>query len=97
VKAPINLRVEAEPYPHLRDDEGCVLARDYRNDEKLDFILAATAAFGAAIEWRDARAAFLQCAEDVAHTEDDFIPQDISRRYNDAEAKLFEIAKRIPR
>lgn len=39
---PKNLRVEQEPYPHLRDDEGCVLARDYQHPEKLAFILAAT-------------------------------------------------------
>lgn len=24
-----NLRIEREPYPHLRDDQGCVLASDY--------------------------------------------------------------------
>jgi hypothetical protein len=41
MKAPINLRVEWEPYPHLRDDEGCVLARDYLHDEKMKFILEA--------------------------------------------------------
>jgi hypothetical protein len=36
---PINLRIEYEPYPHLRDEEGCVLARDYFNEEKVNFIL----------------------------------------------------------
>ncbi len=41
MKAPINLRVEQDPYPHLRDDEGCILARDHQNKEKLDFILEA--------------------------------------------------------
>ena len=41
MKAPINLRVEQDPYPHLRDDQGCVLASDYIHDEKLAFILAA--------------------------------------------------------
>lgn len=41
MKAPINLRVEEDPYPHLRDDEGCVLARDYQHTEKMEFILEA--------------------------------------------------------
>jgi len=41
MKATINLRVEQEPYPHLRDDEGCVLARDFQHEEKLEFILTA--------------------------------------------------------
>lgn len=45
MQKPVNLRVEQEPYPHLRDDEGCVLARDYQHDKKLAFILAAVAAF----------------------------------------------------
>jgi hypothetical protein len=49
----------------------------------------------AVIEWRDARAAFLDASAHVAHTDDDYIPQDVSRRYNDADAKLFEVAKRI--
>lgn len=44
MRAPVNLRVEQEPYPHLRDDEGCILARDYQNKEKLDFILDAVRA-----------------------------------------------------
>ena len=43
MKAPKNLRIEHEPYPHLRDDEGCVLARDYQNTDKTDFILIAVA------------------------------------------------------
>ena len=34
-----NLRVEMHPYPHLRDDEGCVLANDYINESKIDYIL----------------------------------------------------------
>jgi hypothetical protein len=49
----------------------------------------------AVIEWRDARAAFLQCAGDVAHTEDDYIPQEICKRFTDAEEKLFEVAATI--
>ena len=39
--APLNLRVEMDPYPHLRDDDGCILAKDYYNPEKLAFILDA--------------------------------------------------------
>lgn len=39
--APVNLRVEMSPYPHLRDDNGCVLAPDYFEAEKLAFILSA--------------------------------------------------------
>jgi hypothetical protein len=34
-----NLRLEMDPYPHLRDDEGCILARDYVNHRKIEFIL----------------------------------------------------------
>lgn len=34
-----NLRVELHPYPHLRDDDGCVLANDYVYQEKIDYIL----------------------------------------------------------
>lgn len=41
MQAPINLRVEQEPYPHLRDDQGCILARDYQHPEKLEYILEA--------------------------------------------------------
>ncbi len=39
--APVNLRIEPEPYPHLRDDEGCILSRDFGNWEKVSFILRA--------------------------------------------------------
>lgn len=39
MKPPINLRVEQEPYPHLRDDKGCILARDFQDEAKLAFIL----------------------------------------------------------
>ena len=35
---PKNLRLELEPYPHLRDDDGTVLANDYVNLEKMRFI-----------------------------------------------------------
>ena len=41
---PKNLRLELHPYPHLRDDEGCVLANDYIDDAKIAFILAVVAA-----------------------------------------------------
>jgi hypothetical protein len=38
---PLNLRVATFPYPHLRDDEGTVLARDFMDLGKLAFILDA--------------------------------------------------------
>lgn len=38
---PINLRVATYPYPHLRDDEGCVISRDFMHLGKLAFILDA--------------------------------------------------------
>lgn len=41
--APKNLRLELEPYPHLRDDVGCVLARDFIHADKVKFILEAVA------------------------------------------------------
>jgi hypothetical protein len=41
-QAPKNLRVAQEPYPHLRDDDGCVLARDYISLPKMAWILART-------------------------------------------------------
>jgi len=41
---PVNLRVEMSPYPHLRDDGGCVLARDYIDLGRMAFILAAVEA-----------------------------------------------------
>lgn len=40
-EAPVNLRVAEHPYPHLRDDGGCVLARDYYRPRLLAFILLA--------------------------------------------------------
>jgi hypothetical protein len=40
---PKNLRIEFEPYPHLRDDDGCILARDYIHADKLKFIFEAVA------------------------------------------------------
>lgn len=40
-RQPKNLRIESEPYLHLRDDEGCVLASDYINDQKMAFVLEA--------------------------------------------------------
>lgn len=36
-----NVRIELEPYLHLRDDEGCVLAHDYEDVEKLAFMTRA--------------------------------------------------------
>jgi hypothetical protein len=36
---PINLRLAAHPYPHLRDDEGCVLARDRVHLGKIAYLL----------------------------------------------------------
>jgi hypothetical protein len=39
--APANLRLEWEPYPHLRDDQGCVLARDHLDPGKVAYILRA--------------------------------------------------------
>lgn len=38
---PVNLRVASHPYPHLRDDEGCVIANDFMHLGKLAFILDA--------------------------------------------------------
>lgn len=43
--APKNLRVCNNPYPHLRDDDGCVLARDYADLGKLAYIMDAVAAY----------------------------------------------------
>lgn len=40
-ESPVNLRVAAEPYPHLRDDKGCVLARDHVDTAVMKFILLA--------------------------------------------------------
>jgi hypothetical protein len=39
IKALATLRIEMTPYPHLRDSEGCVLARDFVYLEKVDFII----------------------------------------------------------
>lgn len=41
---PRNLRIGDTPYPHLRDDGGCVLANDYIHTEKMAFILRAARA-----------------------------------------------------
>lgn len=40
-RAPVNLRIAEEPYPHLRDDSGCILARDYVNLPVMAWILDA--------------------------------------------------------
>jgi hypothetical protein len=48
----------------------------------------------ALLEWRDARAAFLRCVDTAPH-EDQGIPADLSRRFVDAEEKLFEVANEI--
>lgn len=39
--APKNLRAPIDPYPHLRDDDGCVLARDCIDPDKVAYILNA--------------------------------------------------------
>lgn len=36
-----NLRLEREPYPHLRDDDGCVLAADFIDEKKVAALLSA--------------------------------------------------------
>ncbi len=41
MRNPVNLRIEHNPYAHLRDDEGCILASDYVDAAKMDFILKA--------------------------------------------------------
>lgn len=40
-RPPKGLYVALDPYPHLRDEDGCVLARDYFQANKLNFILQA--------------------------------------------------------
>lgn len=50
----------------------------------------------ALLEWRDARAAFLRCVDTAPH-EDQAIADDVSRRFADAEAKLFEVAATLAR
>lgn len=44
MKAPVNMRIDEWPYPHLRDDDGAILCRDYQDREKLEFIFAAVEA-----------------------------------------------------
>jgi len=44
--APVGLVVALEPYPHLRDEGGCILARDYVDMSKLAWIMDAIAAYG---------------------------------------------------
>ncbi len=48
--SPKNLRVEMSPYPHLRDDEGCILANDFLDFGKLAFILEAVSKHNAQCE-----------------------------------------------
>lgn len=36
---PKNPRLCMEPYPHLRDDEGCILAMDYAHKGKIAYLL----------------------------------------------------------
>ncbi len=38
-KRPVNLKFASFPYPHLRDDTGTVLARDYADIEKVSAIV----------------------------------------------------------
>lgn len=68
---PINLRVEQEPYPHLRDDQGCVLARDYQSPAKLAYILNAVNA-------HDAMRQALEEAQRMLSTCDFDQPEDIA-------------------
>jgi len=35
------VRVVREPYPHLRDDRGCLLARDREHTEKMAYVVLA--------------------------------------------------------
>lgn len=55
MKAPKNLRVEYEPYPHLRDDDGCVLASDCVYEDKIAFILEAVKSAIAKMEAGESR------------------------------------------
>jgi hypothetical protein len=51
------LRVDRDPYPHLRDDSGVVLARDYEQVEVMAFVCHAAnshSALLAQLEQRDA-------------------------------------------
>ena len=50
MKVPKNLRIEMHPYPHLRDDEGCIMANDYLYEEKLLFILTAVQVAGGSVK-----------------------------------------------
>jgi hypothetical protein len=34
-----NMKVASDPYPHLRDADGCILARDYINVGKMKYVL----------------------------------------------------------
>lgn len=40
-RTPVNLRVAESPYPHLRDDSGCILARDCMHAPTMAFVLLA--------------------------------------------------------
>jgi hypothetical protein len=82
------LKMRRRLYPHWIEI-GKIDASDAKR--RID-ILAAIAA--ALLEWRDARAAFLRCVDTVPH-EDQGIPADLSRRFVDAEEKLFEVANEI--
>lgn len=44
------LRVHQDPYPHLRDDNGTVLARDYEHEEKTAYIVRAVNSHEALVE-----------------------------------------------
>lgn len=50
MKTPKNLRIEREPYPHLRDDEGCVLASDHEDERKTAYIIRAVNCFDELLE-----------------------------------------------
>jgi hypothetical protein len=44
------LTVQQEPYPHLRDDSGTVLARDYEDERKTAFIIRAANSHAALVD-----------------------------------------------
>ena len=44
------LKVHQEPYPHLRDDSGTVLARDYEDERKTSYIVRAVNSHEALVE-----------------------------------------------
>ncbi len=45
-----NLRVDTHLYPHLRDDDGCILANDCTIESKLAFIVRAASSYQPMLE-----------------------------------------------